>query len=308
MCPCKRLMRARFRLGMFDPPEMVKYAQIPYSENDSPAHSATGSRNRAQVDRASEERSPYAAPEQIAQDGRRDRPQCRRYRRAAGQLQRHLHRAHHASGGHPPQARRKNESDLRPRQRSRGRRAELRNVPATALSISKASTTPSCDFDGKPHRPRQRTDPKTSRQRLKPLFTRADPQIDFEWWEGSPREDLNADDFGVLGPATSPRPSRHLSIGAIGMNAFELSIDDKQIVTYNNIHEGAYRYAAVELKAGAALSHPPRLSRIFERCEHQTGVVAPHHRHLPAARSPPPNRPTRWSWCSGSRRDSKARK
>src|SRR4030095_11332910 len=34
----KRLMTARFRLGMFDPPSMVRYAQIPFSENDSPAH------------------------------------------------------------------------------------------------------------------------------------------------------------------------------------------------------------------------------------------------------------------------------
>jgi beta-glucosidase len=34
----KRLMTARFRLGMFDPPEMVRYGQIPFSENDSPAH------------------------------------------------------------------------------------------------------------------------------------------------------------------------------------------------------------------------------------------------------------------------------
>ena len=36
----KRLMRTRFRLGMFDPPEMVAYARIPFSENDSPAHRA----------------------------------------------------------------------------------------------------------------------------------------------------------------------------------------------------------------------------------------------------------------------------
>jgi beta-glucosidase len=36
----KRLMTARFRLGMFDPPEMVPYARIPFSENDSPAHRA----------------------------------------------------------------------------------------------------------------------------------------------------------------------------------------------------------------------------------------------------------------------------
>jgi beta-glucosidase len=34
----KRLMTARFRLGMFDPPEMVPYTQIPFSENDSAAH------------------------------------------------------------------------------------------------------------------------------------------------------------------------------------------------------------------------------------------------------------------------------
>ena len=34
----ERLFTARLKLGMFDPPEMVPYAQIPYSVNDSPAH------------------------------------------------------------------------------------------------------------------------------------------------------------------------------------------------------------------------------------------------------------------------------
>ena len=34
----ERLFVARFRLGMFDPPERVPYAKIPYSENDSAAH------------------------------------------------------------------------------------------------------------------------------------------------------------------------------------------------------------------------------------------------------------------------------
>lgn len=33
-----RLFTARFRLGMFDPPEMVPYAQIPYEVNDCEAH------------------------------------------------------------------------------------------------------------------------------------------------------------------------------------------------------------------------------------------------------------------------------
>jgi beta-glucosidase len=34
----KRLFKARMRLGLFDPPEIVKYAQTPASENDSEAH------------------------------------------------------------------------------------------------------------------------------------------------------------------------------------------------------------------------------------------------------------------------------
>jgi len=34
----KRLFTARFRLGLFDDPAKVKYAQIPFSEDDSPAH------------------------------------------------------------------------------------------------------------------------------------------------------------------------------------------------------------------------------------------------------------------------------
>ena len=35
-----RLLEARFRLGMFDPPERVPFARIPISENDTPAHAA----------------------------------------------------------------------------------------------------------------------------------------------------------------------------------------------------------------------------------------------------------------------------
>jgi beta-glucosidase len=34
----RRLFLARFKLGMFDPPEMVPFAQIPYEVNDSPKH------------------------------------------------------------------------------------------------------------------------------------------------------------------------------------------------------------------------------------------------------------------------------
>lgn len=36
----RRLFRTRFRLGMFDPPERVAYAQVPASVNDAPEHRA----------------------------------------------------------------------------------------------------------------------------------------------------------------------------------------------------------------------------------------------------------------------------
>jgi len=35
-----QLLRTMFRLGFFDPPEMVPYSKIPFSENNSPAHAA----------------------------------------------------------------------------------------------------------------------------------------------------------------------------------------------------------------------------------------------------------------------------
>jgi len=34
----KRLFKARFRLGMFDPPSIVPYSNVPFSANDSPEH------------------------------------------------------------------------------------------------------------------------------------------------------------------------------------------------------------------------------------------------------------------------------
>ena len=40
----KRLITARMRLGMFDPPEMVRWAQIPYSVNQAPEHDALARR------------------------------------------------------------------------------------------------------------------------------------------------------------------------------------------------------------------------------------------------------------------------
>ena len=58
---CAACCTARFRLGMFDPPAMVKYAQIPLQRERQPGASPARARSRAQIHRAAEERKPRAA-------------------------------------------------------------------------------------------------------------------------------------------------------------------------------------------------------------------------------------------------------
>ena len=243
----KRLLRARFRLGMFDPPEMVKYAQIPYSVNDSQAHRelALETARKSIV---------------LLKNDRKTLPLSKSLKTVAviGPNADDLDVLLGNYNGIPtapitPLA------GIRAKLGSKtkviyARGSDLaanvpnfETIPASALSLT-GEYYASCDFDNKPHRPRQRTaqNPVT-----KPLFTRPDPQIDFEWWEGSPRADLNPDDFGVSwkGFLSAPATGTY-QLGAIGMNAWELYFDNKQLVQFSGIHEGAYRYAPVELKAG----------------------------------------------------------
>ena len=84
-----------------------------------------------------------------------------------------------------------------------------------------------------------------------PLFTRIDPQIAFRWWDGAPRADMDDDNFSVRWTGfLAPPVTGKYQLGAIGMNAYEISLDGKPLVSANNIHESNYRYADVELQAG----------------------------------------------------------
>lgn len=242
----KRLLRARFRLGMFDPPDMVKYAQIPYSVNDSPAHRELALETaRKSIVLLKNDRhilplskslktvaviGPNADDLDVLLGNYNGIPTAPITPLEGIRAKLGAERVIYARG-----------SDLA------ANVPNFETVPASALNIT-GEYYASCDFDNKPHRPRQRTpqNPIT-----KPLFTRTDPQIDFEWWEGSPRAGMNPDDFGVSwsGTITAPVTGTY-QLGAIGMNAWRLFFDNKQLVTFSGIHEGAYRYAPVELKAG----------------------------------------------------------
>jgi beta-glucosidase len=267
-----RLLMARFKLGMFDPPEMVKYAKIPYSVNDSPAHRelAIETARKSIVLLKNENRTlplkksirtlavigPNADDAEVLLGNYNGEPTepitpLEGIRRKVGAST----RVQYVRG-----------SDIAP-----GMPA-FQVVPSSALSTLAsggeaglfAEYYNTSNFDGKAHRPRELTYPNSGKmvgdipRDPKPLFTRIDRQVDFHWWDGAPRPDMHDDDFGVrwIGFLTAPVTGTY-QLGAIGMNAFDLYLDGKPLVHFNNIHERSYQYEKVELQAGK--QYPIRL-------------------------------------------------
>src|SRR5581483_4715853 len=115
----------------------------------------------------------------------------------------------------------------------------------------------SANFDGQAHRARELTTPNSGRvvgnipANPQPRFTRVDSQLDFDWWDSAPRQDLNDDDFGVrwTGYLMAPVTGTY-ELGARALNAFELYLDDKLVVQSNSTSGFNYRSAPVALEAG----------------------------------------------------------
>jgi len=262
----RRLLLARFKLGMFDPPGMVRYARTPYGVNDSPAHRelALEAARKSIVLLKNDNRilplskslktlaviGPNADDAQVLLGNYSGDPGApitplEGIRRKVGSGTRVLY----------------------------ARGSELAaNVPSFEVIPTEALFTASGadrkhglkgeyfgvgNFDGQAHRARELTAPNSGKRvgaipsNPAPLFTRIDPVIDFQWWDGAPRQDMNDDDFGVrwTGFLSAPTTGAY-QVGAIGMNAFELYLDGKLIVQFNGIHDRAYRAAAVVLQAG----------------------------------------------------------
>jgi beta-glucosidase len=199
----KRLLLARFKLGMFDPPAVVKYARIPYSENDSPAH---------------RELALEAARKSIVllKNDRNTLPLSKSLRTIAV-IGPNADDVDVLLGNYNgiPAAPITPLDGIRRKLGSRTKVIYARGsaladnvpnfvaIPGTALFTTNDATRKqgltgeyynSCDFDGKPHRPRMRV---ASNSGPAPTFARVDPQVDFQWWEGAPRPGMNPDDFGV---------------------------------------------------------------------------------------------------------------
>jgi beta-glucosidase len=84
-----------------------------------------------------------------------------------------------------------------------------------------------------------------------PIFTRTDPVVNFDWRDGAPRADMDDDNFGVRWTGyLLPPVSGKYQLGATGLNAFEVYLDGKRLVSRDNVHERGYEYETVDLQAG----------------------------------------------------------
>ncbi|MCS7314147.1 MAG: glycoside hydrolase family 3 C-terminal domain-containing protein [Bryobacteraceae bacterium] len=263
----RRLLMARFRLGMFDPPEMVPFAQIPYSVNNSPEHRRLAlEAARKSIVLLKNDRGLLPLPKSLrtiavigpnadevtALLGNYHGDPLEPVTPLAG-----IRRKLQPTGTRVLYARGSDLAEGLPHFEVVPQECLLPPEHAGGGNGLLAEYFPSASFDGRSRRPRELTHPSTGRPAVEapkpvpPLFTRVDAQVNFVWRDGAPRADLNDDDFGVRWTGyLVPRLSGRYSLGAIGMNAYTLYLDDKPIARANHVHERAYVWSDVDLEAG----------------------------------------------------------
>jgi beta-glucosidase len=261
----RRLLTARFRLGMFDPPSMVKYAQIAYSVNASKEHGELALET--------------ARKSIVLLKNEGKLLPLRKDLKTIGIIGPNANDIELLYGNY-------NGDALNPVTPLEGIRRKV--APATRVLYAQGSevaagvpvfeTVPTASlvqtdgnsgknglraeyfntaaFNGRAYVGRAFVSPAMIRavpipQNPKPLFTRVDPVVDFNWRDAAPRADMKDDDFGVRWTGyLAPGVTGKYSLGISGMNAAELYLDGKQVAGFNNVHEKSTEFTTVDLEAG----------------------------------------------------------
>ena len=236
----RRLFTARFQLGMFDPPERVRYAQIPYSFNDCKAHRALALetarkslvllkndgvlplsktlKSIAVIGPNADDVEPLLAN----YNGIPTNPitPFRGIREVAGpEVAVHYAQGCDLAEGLP----------------------HLTVVPDSVLS---------CQWRGESHRGLHAAIFNNRDLTGEPVETHVDGAIDFNWWDGAPLDTLNDDDFGVVwtGTLTPPVDGEHV-LGGWG-STFRLFADDSLVASNRNAHEPGHHTGRLTLRKG----------------------------------------------------------
>jgi len=238
----KRLFTARFRLGMFDPPEEVGYAQIPYEVNDCPEH-------RALALRAARESIVLLKNEDNLLPLSKDLQSIAVIGPNADDLQVLLgnYNGTPSRATTPLEGIRKKVSPATKLYYARGcETAEgvppLSVVPSTCLRPVDADANQTgltaayydnIEFEGEP------------------ALSRVDPAVDFVWKGTTPLTGRMGDAFAVrwTGSLVPPVTGTY-KLGVSGLSGYALYLDGKLIVDYWGIHHPITRTKEVELEAG----------------------------------------------------------
>jgi len=214
-----RLFLARFRLGMFDPPERVRWTKIPFSVLDNSAHRALA----RQVARESIV---------LLKNARATLP----LRKTVGTIA--------VIGPNADEPRmllgNYNGEPADPVTPLRGIREAVskttRVIYARGSDLADGfpvlESPPSGYFSTPENRPGMRVEIFGSRAMdAAPVFTEVDSTLRVNWKDGAPRAGMNADDFGVRWTATlTPPLTGTYRLGLVGTLKFQLKLDDSIIV------------------------------------------------------------------------------
>jgi len=226
----KRLFLARFKLGMFDDTSRVRWAKIPFSNLDSPAHRALALRtaresmvllkNDAGVLPLKKNLGTIAV---IGPNADQRRMLLGNYNGEPADPVTPLRGIREAVG--------KNTKVIY------ARGADLAdNFPVLDGVPSDVVTAPNGQRGWQMEVFSSRTMQGT------PLFTSRSPVVDVHWGEGSPRKDVNVDDFGVRWTSTfKPRVTGRYRLALIGTMRFRLFLDDSLVArSVYPTHDGEY--------------------------------------------------------------------
>ncbi|HKO16838.1 MAG TPA: glycoside hydrolase family 3 C-terminal domain-containing protein [Gemmatimonadaceae bacterium] len=216
-----RLFLARFRLGMFDVPDHVRWAQIPFSDLDSPAHRALA----RQVARESIV---------LLRNQRGTLPLRKNLRRIAvigpnaDQWRMLLGNYNGLPADPVTPLRGVREAVARGTRVLYARGADLADgFPVLDALPSTVFTTP----DGRRGLHVEYFSGQTMQGAGAPLFTGTDTVLDADWHAGAPRGDMNPDDFSVRWTGSfRPPVSGTYHLGLSGTMKFQLYLDDTLLV------------------------------------------------------------------------------
>jgi beta-glucosidase len=238
----KRLMRARFKLGMFDPDDMVPWAQIPYSVVGSEAHNklALETARKSIVLLKNENNLLPLAKDlgTIAVIG----PNANDVDVMLANYNGYPRRPVTPLQGILEAVSPRTKVIYAPGSGWDEKMPILETVPNSALFTSngsdkqpglKAEYFGNRDFEGAP------------------VMTRVDPQIDFVWWEEAPAPQLDQDNFSVRwsGVIVAPETGEY-SLGGYGFSEFKVLFDGKELGRYYGRHRPDWRMETVRMEAG----------------------------------------------------------